>query len=125
MVLERLASVLVLAVDVAEQFHRLDVGVAVDDPAGQGRAGVRKLLGTEPDARHEEAERRDIGADPHRQGKREPPIHSDENHQRAHREHGDEPERVDDLHHKVGEARRGLHDVRGDAAGEIVGEIGD
>ncbi len=34
MVRQRLAGVLVLAVDVAEQLHRLNIGVAVDDAAG-------------------------------------------------------------------------------------------
>ena len=38
------AGIAVLAVGMGEHLHRGDVGIAVDDPAGHQRAGVRLLL---------------------------------------------------------------------------------
>ena len=43
--------------------------------------------------------------------------------ERGQRESGDEPQRIDDLHRALAQAGGALHDVGGDAAGEIVGEI--
>ena len=98
---QRLLCVFVLALEVSEELHRLDVGVAVDDAAGQRRSHMRELLGPTPDPGNEDSERREIAGDPQGQRTGEPPVGPGKNHQRRDRKDGHEPERVDDLHHRV------------------------
>ncbi len=120
---ERIASVFVLALEVSEQLDRLDVGVAINDAARHRRAHVRERFRSTPYSRHEIRQRRHVDQDPQNQRTSETPIGPREDKQRAEGEDGHEPERVDDLHHRVAQRRRGLHDVGGDAAREVIGEI--
>ena len=125
MIGERLPCVIVLAFEMSEQLDRLDVGVAVDDAAGDRRSHMRELFGPAPDPRHEIGESRDIKGDPKHERTGKPPVGPGENNKRAEREDRDEPERVDDLHNRFPERSRRLHDVGRNASGEVVGEIGD
>ena len=122
--LQRLARLVILAIEMGEQLHRLDVGVAVDDAAGEHRSPVRQNLGTLPNARHEGGQRRDIDDDPSGERQGQAPVGLGKDRQRAGREDRHEPQRVDHLHRRIAQRGRRLDDVRSDAAGEIVGEIG-
>ena len=124
-VLDRVAGVVVLARGVREELHRLDVGVAVDDAAGQHRARLRHDHRPLADARHEIDEDEDEDADPDGERRGQPRVELPEEDQRAERVDRDEPERVADLHRRFAERRPGLDDLRGDAPGEIVGEEAD
>ena len=105
-----------------EELHRLDVGVAVDDAAGQRRAHLGHRRGAIADARNEPGQRHDIADDPDRQRHGQPPVRVGEDDQRRDREDGDEPDRVDELRHRFAQRRSRLNDLRGDAAGEVVGK---
>ena len=122
---KRLASVFVLALEVGKQLDRLYVGVAVDDAPRHRSAHVGERFRSTPYSRHEKRQRRHIEDDPQRQWASETPIGPREDEERAESKYGDEPQRVDDLHHRVAQRRRGLHDVGGDAAREVIGEIAD
>ena len=111
--------------EVSEQLDRLDVRVTVDDAADHRRAGVCEFFGSAPYLRDEIRERKDVRDDPDRERARKPQVGLRQDDQCADGEHGYEPERIDDLHHRFPERGGRLHDVRGDAPGEVVGEIGD
>ena len=125
MIGERLPGMLVLAFVMSEELDRLNVGVAVDDAARDRRSHVRQLFRSTPNPGNEKSHRSDITPDPKRQGTSEAPIGPCEDDERAYREDGHEPERVDDLHHRFPQRSSGLNNVGGDAAGEVVGEIRD
>ena len=88
-------------------------------------ARVRELLGAAADARHE-----DSAASRHRRRSRARAAAASRQSAPARMTSAlsakivDEPQRVDHLHHRVAQRRRRLDDVGGDAAGEVVGEIG-
>ena len=123
---ERLASVVVLALEVSEQLDRLDVGVAVDDAAGQRRAHVRERFRSTPYSRHEIRQRRHID-------QRSISIRGQARRQsvRAKMMSALKAKTVTNQSASMicttefAQRRRGLHDVGGDAAGEVIGEIGD
>ena len=125
MVVDRVAGVVVLARGVREELHRLDVGVAVDDAAGQHRPRLRYDHRPFADARHEIDQHEDEEADPDGERDGQPHVELPEEHQRAERVDGDEPDGVADLHRRFAQRRPGLDDLRRDAPGEIVGEEAD
>ena len=124
MLLQGLAREGLLPLGMGEELDRQDVGVAVDDPAGQHRAGLRDLEGAALDARHEVGQGRDEGDDPKQQRQDELRVDLQEQQQGADGVDRHEPECVDRLHHRFPQRGSGLHDLVGDAPGEVVLEEG-
>ena len=61
-----------------------------------------------------------IGGEPYHQRHQQAPVGGREDHGRADPLHGGVPDGIDHLHHRIAQRRRGLHDLVGDAAGEVV-----
>ena len=81
--LDRLAGVVLLRAGMGEELHRLDVGVAVDDPPGDRRAGVRELLRRLADARDRPADQPEVEPQPDQERHRQPPVGPRQQPQRA------------------------------------------
>ena len=120
MLVDRLLDVAVLALGVGEELHRHDVGVAVDDAAGQQRVALGELLRQALQARHEGPERQDVADDPEEQRDRQIEVGVGEQHERGERVEGGVPDAVQRLDDGGAERRRRLHDAAGDPAGEVV-----
>ena len=124
-VLDRLAGVGLLGAGVGEELHRLDVGVAVDDAAGDRRAGVGERLRGPADARDRPGDEPDVEAEPDDERQREARIGAGEEPEGA----GEVDDRVDDgvegLERDLAHRRGGLHHAVGDAAGKVALEPAD
>ena len=88
--LDGLAREILLPPGMGEELHRLDIGVAVDDPPGDLAPRIRKRPGGAPDAGDEKDDHPDIGDQPHHQGRRKPHVGV-----------GQEEERADDIERGV------------------------
>ena len=103
-----------------EQLDGGDVGVGVGDAPGHQRARVGLRLGRARQPRHEVAQRRDVQQHPGDEGQQQPGVEAAD-----HRHHGDEVDQhehqdVGQDHPHVAHRQRGLHQLGGDAAGELV-----
>ena len=119
-VVHRFAHELVLVARLGEELHRQDVGVAVDDAAGQRRAHFRHRLRRRRTRGTKYAAGHGIGEEPQRHRNRQPRIARRQQHERDRAVDQDVPDRVDARDHAFPQRRAGLHHAVGDAAGEIV-----
>ena len=71
---DRVAHERVLVAGAGEQLHRQDVGVAVDDPAGQRRAHLRHPARAVAQPRHEDAQHDDVAGEPQQHRDGEAPV---------------------------------------------------
>ena len=110
-----------LAPRMREQLDRLDVGVAVDDAAGHRRARIGLLLGDLAEPRDEIAQQQRYSrrARP-TSGSGQPPVGRADDEQHAEEIDDDVVEHVDQLDDAFAHGERGLHQLGGDAAGELV-----
>ncbi len=120
---QRVLRVGVLALDAGEQLDRLDVGIGVDDAAGEVGARMGERLRAAAYLRHHQGEHDKVIGDPDHERHGQPNVGAREDDERGQSESRHEPQRIDDLHHAFAQGGRALHDVGGDAAGEIIGEI--
>ena len=105
-----------------EELDRRDIGIAVDDAAGDERAHVGLKFGQFAEPGHEIPAGRRIARQPDEQGDHQPGIarcHQDQRAQEIDRHIDDD---LGELHHRVAHPHRRLHHLGGDAAGEIVME---
>ena len=109
-----------LALGMREQLHRLDVGVAVDDAPGHRRAGVGLFLTDLAEARDEIFQQHQIADQPDGERHRQAPVGGADDHQHAQEVDDDVVEHVDELDDAFAHGKRGLHQLGGDAAGELV-----
>ena len=107
-----------------EELDRQDIGVAVDDPPGQQAALLGGRARAVPHPRHQHPQQRGIGAEPDRDGHRQPPVRVPQQEQRRGAVDQDVPDRVHHLDHAFPQRRPGLHHPVGDAAREILLEEG-
>ena len=103
-----------------EQLHRLDVRVAVDDAAGHDgpRVGLRGRHLAEP--RDEIAQRKQIAGEPQRHRRRQPPVRRADDHQHAEEIDHDIVQHLGELDDRLAHGERRLHQLGGDAPGELV-----
>ena len=120
LLLERRAGVGILVVGVGKELHRLDVGVAVDDAAEQCRARLGRFRRALANVRDKAGNHRAIGHEPHKQRDDETRIGGPEQRDGAQPLHGDKHRRIAQHHERVAQCRCGLHQLIGDAAGELV-----
>ena len=111
---------LCLALGVGEEFDRLDVGIAVDDAAGHDRAGIGLSLGNLAQPGNEVAHHQHITAGPADQWQDQTPVGGADHQQGAEEVHRHIVEHVDQLDHAFAHRQRGLHQLGGDASGELV-----
>ena len=105
---------------VGKQLHRLDVGVAVDDPPGDLGPGVRERFRSQPDARNKIPQKRRIGDQPDDQWQGQPKIGIGQKDYRAEDIERGIGERVESLKRRFPNRRGGLHDAVGDATRKIL-----
>ena len=117
---DRLAHIGVLVAGPCEELHREDVGIGVDDAAGQHRARLRRGHRAIAHAWHEQRQRRDVADQPDRRRHGQPAVGGREHDERAGAVNRDGPHRGEELHQGFADRRPGLHHPVGDAAGEIV-----
>ena len=103
-----------------KQLHRLDVGVAVDHAAGHRRARIGLLLGDLAEPRDEVAQQQGIAAEPDRQWRSQPPVGRADDEQHAEEIDDDVVQDVDQLDDAFAHGKCRLHQLGGDAAGELV-----
>ncbi len=80
-------------------------------------------LGDLAQARHVVAQQQDVGDEPDDEGHGEPPVAGRREHDGAAEVEDDIDQHVEHLHHHFAHRQRGLHQLGGDAAGELVLEI--
>ena len=114
----------VLVAGAGEKLDGQDVGVAVDDPAGDLGAHLRHAARALAHARQEHPQHRGIGREPADDRQRQPPVGGGEEQRGARAVDQDVPDRVDAGDDALAQRRAGLHHPVGDAAGEIVLKIG-
>ncbi len=119
-----LADIDLLTLGVGEHLHGRDVGVAVDDAAGEERIRLRHRLRQAAQPRHEPAQNEDVADHPDEEGRREPQVGLGEEQERAAGIDAGEPERVDHIDDGFAQGRSGLHDAARQPPGEIVLEEG-
>ncbi len=119
---QRFLDRLVLEPRVGEQLDGVDVGVAVDDAAGQRRTCLGVGGGEVLHLRHEVPQRRRIEDQPDGQRDGQPPVGLGEQIGGGTGVDQHEPDGVDQLHGAVTQRAAGLDDLVGDAAGEVVVE---
>ena len=124
MVLDRVPHETVLVLGAGKQLDGEDVGVAVDDPAGERRAQLAYAAGTLAQARHHEAEQRRVGQEPQRDRDGKTPIGGRHQDDGAAAVEDDVPDGVDADDDHFAQRRAGLQDPVGDAASEVVLEEG-
>ena len=107
----------------AEQLHRGDVGVAVDDAAGHHRARIRLGLRDLAEARNVVAQHGAVEQQPDEERNGQPPVIGRGKDHGADEIHRDENHHVEQLHHHFAHGERGLQQLGGDAAGELVLKI--
>jgi hypothetical protein len=123
--LDRLAGIGLLALRVREELHRLDVGIAVDDPPGDRRARVGELLGRLADPRHRPGDQPEVEPEPDDERQREPRVGVRQQPERADEVDAGVDQRVEGLERRLSDRRRGLHHPVGDPSGEVVLEPAD
>ena len=74
MLVDRLTHIGVLLPRTCEQLDGENIGIAVNDPAGDQRTDLRHLLGTVAHARHENAQQHQIAGEPERDWQRQPAV---------------------------------------------------
>ena len=119
-----LAHIGVFVPGAREQLHRHDIGVGVDDAAGQQRAGFRHHLRLVAHAWHKNAQHDEIAAEPEQDRHGKPAISRREQDQRRRAVDNDEPDGGEQRDQAFADRRPGLHHARGDAAREVVLEEG-
>jgi hypothetical protein len=117
-----MTGVFLLALGMGEQLDRLDVGVAVDDAPGQGRARLGHVLALPGDARNEPCGDGDKPGEPQPQRDQQPAIGFGQDRRRADEEDRGIPDLGCDLVHRIVQCRGKLDLLVGDPAGEVVGE---
>ena len=118
--LQPVADIGVLAPAAVEQLYRHDVGEGVDQAAVEDRALVGGLAAGAAHLRQQEADDPRIAGEPQRDDHAHQRI---ERHQDGDRQHHEGEERPHGLQHvddEVADRLAALHDLGGDAAGEIV-----
>ncbi len=106
-----------------EELDGQDVGVAVDHPADEGRAGIGDPERPDLGARHEIPQQRDIGDDPEPHGQGEPGADAREQAQGREGEDRHVEQRVEDRDGDLADRRAALRDAVGQPPGEIRLEI--
>ena len=71
---ERLTHIGVFLPRAGEQLDGEDVGVGIDDAAGEHRARPRHIFGAVAHARHHDAQQHQIGHEPRIDRQRKPPV---------------------------------------------------
>ncbi len=123
-VIDRLAHIGVLVACAREQLHRHDIGIGVDDAAGEQGACFRRRLRAVAHARHEIAQHHHIAGEPQQHRDGQPAVGRGEQQQRAGAVDDDEPDRGEQRNQALAQRRSRLHHAVGDAAGEVVLEKG-
>ena len=118
-VLDRLGGVGLLGAGVGEELHRLDVGVAVDDPPGDRRAGVGEGLGRLADAGDRPGDEPEVEAEPDDERQAEAEVGAGEEPERADEVDDGVDHGVEGLEGRLAHGGGGLHHPVGDAAGEV------
>ena len=119
-VVDRGAHERILVARPGEELHRQDVGVAVDDPAGEGGARLGEAPRARAQLRHEVAQRQRIAREPQQDRHCEADIARAQKHDRRAAVNQDVPDGVGADDDAFTQGGAGLHDAIGDAAGEVV-----
>ena len=108
-----------------EHLDRMDIGVAVHDPARDGRTGVRGGGRRRTHPLHRPAQQQEIKRDPdqHRQGQTD--IGARQDRQRPDQSGDGKGHGIEGLEHRIARRGRGLHDPVGDAACKVILEPAD
>ena len=117
---DRLAHEIVLVAGAGEEFDGEDVGVAVNDAPGEGRAHLAHGAAAVAHARHEVAQHEAVGDEPEQHRDRQPCVGVGQQQHCAGAVNDDVPDGIGGADHAFAQGRAGLHHPVGDAAGEIV-----
>ena len=120
MLVDRIADEDILVAGAGEQLDGQDIGIAVDDAAGQVRAHFRHVARALAHLRQEDAQHHGIAGEPEEDRQRQPPIGRGEKPDSAGAIDQDVPDRVDHRDDALAQIGPGLHDPGGNPAGEIV-----
>ena len=120
MLVDGAAHVSVLVARPREQLDGQDVGVGVDDAAGQHRTRLGHVARTVAHLRHEEPQQHEVAAEPQQHRQREPFVGRGEQQRRAGAVHQDVPNGGEQRDHALAHRRPGLHHLVGDAARKVV-----
>ncbi len=122
---ERVDEGAVLAVSVGEQFDGLDVGIGIDRAAHGERAGVGELHGAFADLRNVFTQDDRIEHQPHRKWRKQPEAGRGKADGRNDDADRNPPQAAGEDEDDIPHGRAGIEHLVGDAAGEIVLEIGE
>ena len=118
--IHRFADVRVLVAHAAEELHRQNVRVAVDDAAHDERAPFGAHARELAELRHEVPKDQHVAHEPREDRNPEPPVGDGEPRERRHAIDADVPDRTDARHRALAQRARRLHDTIRDTAGKVV-----
>ena len=118
--LHRRTHVARFAPRVREQLHGGDVGVRVGDAARHQRSRIGLRLGHAAQPRHEIPQGDHVTGDPRHERHQQAHVEAAQHRHHGHEIDDDEHQQLADDEPGVAHGQRGLHDLGGDAAGELV-----